>query len=118
MQRKEAPPCRAREGVKESDVSVHVCIFLFDILLHQGDILLHSTFRERRQVLSGVFTALKPGYVELAKSYEMHVLDEKASVAGKEPGGTGASTSSENPTAELKTMTVRPAASRLSSAAA
>lgn len=99
------PLCRAREGVNENDVSVHVCIFLFDILLLQGDILLRKAFRERRRALSGVFTALKPGHVALAQSYELHVCAQEAESqtqeAPPELGVNGA------PITEVKIMTVR-----------
>ena len=110
--------CRAREGVQEAEVSVHVCMFLFDILLHQGDVLLQKSFRERRRVLAGVFTALKPGYVELAQSYELHVCPEAplqqtpwSPGPGPGPGDIGAVSCSGTPTADAKTMTVRTAVS-------
>jgi hypothetical protein len=65
--------CRAREAVTVAEVQVHVCIFLFDILFVDGDVLLQQSFRERRKALQGVFSMLNPGYVELAHSFELNV---------------------------------------------
>jgi ATP-dependent DNA ligase len=101
--------------VSEQSVSVHVCIFLFDIMLLQGDVLLQKTFRERRRALSKLFTALKPGHVELARSYELRVLtdhlvesQEHVPEPSADPlGPKDSDHSAEAPSTEVKTMTVR-----------
>jgi hypothetical protein len=112
--------CRARESVSEESVSVHVCIFLFDILLLEGENLLKKSFRERRRALSRLFTALKPGHVELARSFELRTLTEEGSepqnaepppsAVQPEEGNPEAGNldhSSAAPSTEVKTMTVR-----------
>lgn len=62
--------------MSEQQVSVHVCIFLFDILYLDREALMQRPFRERRSALASVFTALKPGFVELAQSYELRILTD------------------------------------------
>ena len=64
---------RARDAVAEADVTVHVCVFLFDALYVNGESLLHLPLRERRARLRACFPDLRPGFVELAQGLEMHV---------------------------------------------
>lgn len=42
---------RSRKGVKLEDVTIHVCLFAFDILYLNGEPLLRKTLRERREAL-------------------------------------------------------------------
>lgn len=43
---------RARKEVALADVKVHVCVFAFDCLYHNGTSLLHEPLTKRRQVLN------------------------------------------------------------------
>lgn len=103
--------------MSEQDVGVHVCIFLFDVLLLRGEVLLQKTFRERRCALCRVFTALKPGYVELAQSYELRILPgapeesqgKQGQAASELPVAQASSCSTDEPNTEVKTLSVRTA---------
>lgn len=64
---------RARQDVQEADVSVHVCVFLFDLLALDGQSVLHESLRQRRRRLRTAMPALRPGWVELAECVELHV---------------------------------------------
>eukprot|EP00878_Enallax_costatus_P010738 GHUV01011215.1.p1 GENE.GHUV01011215.1~~GHUV01011215.1.p1 ORF type:complete len:820 (+),score=334.68 GHUV01011215.1:667-3126(+) len=44
---------RARKEVALADVKVHVCVFAFDCLYHNGTSLLHEPLTKRREVLNG-----------------------------------------------------------------
>lgn len=71
--------CRARNGITDAQVNVDVCVFLFDLLFLDGDSMLQTSFRQRRQALSDLFVNLRPGYVEMANGFELDI-----------PGGPGA----------------------------
>jgi len=51
---------RARKDVKESDVTVPVCLYAFDLLYLNGEPLLHKSLTQRRDSLmkSGLFTVI------------------------------------------------------------
>ena len=48
---------RKRKDVDESDITVRVCIFAFDILYLNGSSLIRQSLRERRKLLQSSFTA-------------------------------------------------------------
>lgn len=50
-----------------------VCVFLFDLLYLDGQGMLQSSFRQRRQALFKLFGNLRPGYVEMARGFELEV---------------------------------------------
>jgi len=50
---------------------VSVCVFIFDIMYHNGKSLLQLPLRERRAILMKQFT-FKPGYVQMAKGREIY----------------------------------------------
>ena len=86
----------AGDAVRESDVTVHVCVFLFDLLHIDGEDLLARPFRERRARLAAAFPALKAGHVVLAQGIELRVVpDEVATGTGSTPVGTAQPDSAE-----------------------
>lgn len=62
---------RQRGSVSESEVTIAVCVFAFDILYLNGEVLTKQTLRERRRALTNALVNLKEGVVELAKSIEV-----------------------------------------------
>lgn len=64
---------RARNGITDAQVNVDVCVFLFDLLFLDGDGMLQTSFRQRRQALSDLFVNLRPGYVEMANGFELDI---------------------------------------------
>eukprot|EP00659_Diplonema_papillatum_P011529 gene11529-17752_t len=56
---------RARKNVALDSVSIHVCIFAFDLLYLNGESLIHKPLSERRQKLHASFIETK-GYFQLA----------------------------------------------------
>lgn len=62
---------RQRGSVTESEVSIAVCIFAFDILYLNGNVLTKQSLRERRKALTDALVNLEEGVVELAKSVEV-----------------------------------------------
>ncbi|KLO14606.1 ATP-dependent DNA ligase [Schizopora paradoxa] len=52
---------RARKDVQLTDVKVCVCVFAFDLMYHNGVILLEEPFRFRRRTLRERFPPLIPG---------------------------------------------------------
>ncbi|KAF8737403.1 hypothetical protein AX14_012902 [Amanita brunnescens Koide BX004] len=51
---------RARKDVDLNDIRVSVCVFAFDLMYFNGEILLEKVFRERRKVLRVQFPPFKP----------------------------------------------------------
>ncbi|OBZ68078.1 DNA ligase 3 [Grifola frondosa] len=51
---------RARKDVKLDDVKISVCVFAFDIMFLDGQILLEKPFRERRHLLRSRFPPFAP----------------------------------------------------------
>ncbi|GJE92226.1 ATP-dependent DNA ligase [Phanerochaete sordida] len=51
---------RARRDVKLDDVKVSVCVFAFDLMYLNGEILLEQPFRQRRTLLRTVFPPMVP----------------------------------------------------------
>ncbi|TCD71252.1 hypothetical protein EIP91_011730 [Steccherinum ochraceum] len=58
---------RARRDVRIDDVKVTVCVFAFDIMYLDGQILLQQPFRERRQLLRSRFPPITPQEVTMAR---------------------------------------------------
>lgn len=52
-------------------VSVNVCVFVFDILMVDGDVLLKSTMRDRRARVAQALPNMKPGFIQLAQSIQL-----------------------------------------------
>jgi hypothetical protein len=67
---------RARDSVATEDVSVAVCVFLFDLLFLNGNSILTQPLRERRELLRTIFPGLKPGFVSIAQGLELCVKGE------------------------------------------
>ena len=51
-------------------VTMHVCVFVFDLLYVDGDSLVHLPLRQRRARLAAALPNLQPGHVQLATSME------------------------------------------------
>ncbi|PVZ98087.1 hypothetical protein BB558_005925, partial [Smittium angustum] len=66
---------RKRKDVKESEISVQVCVFVFDILYLNGESLLKKTFNERREIMKSAFIS-SPGQFEYAISKDLKSVDE------------------------------------------
>ena len=56
---------RSRKNVDVSQITIHVCMFCFDILLLNNEILINKTLRERRKYLYSTFTESE--YIQFAK---------------------------------------------------
>ncbi|KAG1658390.1 hypothetical protein FOA52_010069 [Chlamydomonas sp. UWO 241] len=59
---------RARGEVQEHQVSVSVCVFVFDIMMRDGQSLLGLPLRERRAQLVAALPGMRTGYVQMAVS--------------------------------------------------
>lgn len=62
-------------------VSVQVCVFVFDMLMVDGEALIKHSLRERRSRVSQALPNMRPGYIQLAQSLELKVLPPE----GQEP---------------------------------
>ncbi|CAL1707613.1 unnamed protein product [Somion occarium] len=58
---------RARKDVQLDDVKVTVCVFAFDIMYLNGEILLGKPFRERRSLLRSQFPPIIPQHKSAAR---------------------------------------------------
>ena len=56
---------RSRKNVDLASITIHVCMFCFDILLLNDEILINKTLRERRKYLYDTFTESQ--YIQFAK---------------------------------------------------
>lgn len=56
---------RSRKNVDISQITIHVCMFVFDILYLNGESLMHKTLQERREILYNTFTENE--YIQFAK---------------------------------------------------
>ena len=56
---------RSRKNVDLASITIHVCMFCFDILLLNDEILINKTLKERRQYLYNTFTESQ--YIQFAK---------------------------------------------------
>lgn len=57
---------RSRKNVDVSQITIHVCMFVFDILYLNDEILTKKTLRERRDILYKTFTENE--YIQFAKN--------------------------------------------------
>ncbi|GMH43726.1 hypothetical protein BSKO_11648 [Bryopsis sp. KO-2023] len=77
---------RSRNAVEESDVTISVCAFVFDILYLNGEVLLKQSLRKRRAAMEGALSNLKEGFVSIATSMEMQ-LPAPAETGSNDGGG-------------------------------
>ena len=56
---------RSRKNVDLATITIHVCMFCFDILLLNDEILINKTLRQRREYLYSTFTESQ--YIQFAK---------------------------------------------------
>jgi DNA ligase-1 len=68
---------RARKDVTIGSVKVAVCLFAFDLMYLNGEPLLDRAFRERRELLHSLFTAV-PNQFTWVKSIDATSLDSEA----------------------------------------
>ena len=64
-------------------VSVQVCVFVFDILMVDGDVLIKQTLRERRARIGLALPNMRPGYIQLAQSLQLPAPPPKAAAGQK-----------------------------------
>ena len=57
---------RSRKNVDINSITIHVCMFVFDILYLNNEILINKTLRERREILYKTFTENQ--YIQFAKN--------------------------------------------------
>ena len=69
-------------------VTMHVCVFVFDLLYVDGDSLVHLPLRQRRSRLAAALPNLQPGHVQLATSLEFQPAAVSMAVAAA-AGGAG-----------------------------
>lgn len=67
---------RARKDVAIGSVKVEVCLFAFDLMYLNGESLLDRTFRERRELLRGLFTEV-PNQFTWVKSIDATSQDSE-----------------------------------------
>ena len=58
-------------GICGTQVSVQVCVFVFDILMVDGDVLIKQTLRERRARIALALPNMRPGYIQLVQSLQL-----------------------------------------------
>lgn len=66
---------RKRKDVKLSDITVHICLFAFDLLLYNGESLISKSFDERRDILHDNFKQVD-GKFRFATFKDSSDLDE------------------------------------------
>ncbi|KAJ1981244.1 ATP-dependent DNA ligase Cdc17 [Dimargaris xerosporica] len=66
---------RKRKDVKESEITVQVCIFAFDLLFLNGQSLLRTPLEDRQQLLGGAFQRVQ-GDFEFAKALRTSEVEE------------------------------------------
>ncbi|CAA3004488.1 DNA ligase 1 isoform X1 [Olea europaea subsp. europaea] len=59
-------------------IKVDICLFIFDIMLANGDKLLDLPLRQRRKYLKNLFGDGKPGYLEYAREMTVEAEDSDA----------------------------------------
>ena len=50
---------------------MNVCVFVFDLLMVDGDVLLKSSLRERRARVAKALPNMRPGFIQLAESIQL-----------------------------------------------
>ena len=66
-------------------VTMHVCVFVFDLLYVDGDVLVHLPLRQRRARLAQALPNLEPGFVQFATSMEFQPAALAAAAEGAAP---------------------------------
>ena len=59
-------------------VSVNVCVFIFDLLMVDGEPLLKSTLRDRRSRVAKALPHMTPGFIQLAESIQLQSPSQDA----------------------------------------
>ena len=52
---------------------MHVCVFVFDLLMVDGEALIKHSLRERRLRIASALPKLRPGFIQVAEGLEVHV---------------------------------------------
>ncbi|DBB01067.1 hypothetical protein WJX77_004280 [Trebouxia sp. C0004] len=81
---------RARGQVAAHQVTMHVCVFVFDLLYVDGNSLVHLPLRHRRARLAAALPNLQPGHVQLATSMEFQPAAVSAAAAAAADGSGSA----------------------------
>ncbi|KAA6428449.1 MAG: DNA ligase [Trebouxia sp. A1-2] len=68
------------------EVTMHVCVFVFDLLYVDGDSLVHLPLRQRRARLAAALPNLQPGHVQFATSMEFQPAAVSAAAAAAVDG--------------------------------
>lgn len=79
---------RARGQVTEDEVSVRVCVFVFDMVYWNGSPLLRHPLRKRRALIADALPSMSAGAVQMATSLEL--LNPPADDAGRPGNSTAA----------------------------
>lgn len=66
---------RKRKDVAVESITVHICLFAFDLLYLNGRSLLRDTFAERREKLHSLFTPVE-GHFQFAKFINSESIDD------------------------------------------
>ncbi|EGW31342.1 uncharacterized protein SPAPADRAFT_56206 [Spathaspora passalidarum NRRL Y-27907] len=66
---------RKRKDVNEKDITVHICLFAFDLIYYNGESLITKSLAERREVLYNNFTTIE-GKFQFATKKDSSNLDE------------------------------------------
>ncbi|EGO02582.1 hypothetical protein SERLA73DRAFT_175993 [Serpula lacrymans var. lacrymans S7.3] len=66
---------RKRKDVRFQDVTVHVCLYAFDLLYLNGEPLLQKDLKKRRALLRQHFQSI-PGEFDFAKASDSNTIDE------------------------------------------
>lgn len=66
---------RKRKDVKEGDITVNICLFMFDMLYYGGEPLITKLLAERRELMQQHFTPIE-GQLQFATAKNLQSLDE------------------------------------------
>lgn len=66
---------RKRKDVKEGDIKVNICLFMFDMLFYGGEPLITKSLAERRKMMVDHLTPI-PGKLQFASAKDSQSLDE------------------------------------------
>lgn len=68
---------RAKKNVDIGNIKVNVCLFAFDLMYLNGEPLLDRPFRERRELLRGLFVEI-PNQFTWVKSFDVSSMDSES----------------------------------------
>ena len=71
----------SKAALRTLQVTMHVCVFVFDLLYVDGDSLVHLPLRQRRNRLAAALPNLQLGHVQLATSLEFQPAAVSMAVA-------------------------------------